>query len=133
VTNLQRRFHALFYTLRGPRPQDAGFPWLLSVLTSESDSEPGKCLHQQSNLPGCINRPWLLQFFLSNYIVKLIAVFATSPRGRVTEKSHLFHNNRRSGRDRESNPSLLQSRQWHLSLSHPLQLRNCLSSCRILP
>jgi hypothetical protein len=71
VTNLQRRFHALLYTLRGPRPQDAGSPWLLSVLTSESDSRPGKCLHQQSNLPLCLNRPWLLQFFLSNYIVKL--------------------------------------------------------------
>jgi hypothetical protein len=46
VTNLRRLYHAVFHdVLRGPRPQD--------VLTSESDQEPGKGLHQQSksNLP----------------------------------------------------------------------------------
>jgi hypothetical protein len=51
VTNLQRLYHAVFHVLRGPRPQDAGTPLLSSVLTSESDSGPGKGLHRQSNLP----------------------------------------------------------------------------------
>jgi hypothetical protein len=56
VTNLQILYHAVFHILIGPRPQDAGTPLLSSVLTSESDSGPGKGLHRQSNLPRCLHR-----------------------------------------------------------------------------
>jgi hypothetical protein len=45
-----------------------------------------------------------------------------SPRHRVTEKSHLFHTNPRSGRDWGSNPGHLRGRQRHKPLSHPLRL-----------
>jgi hypothetical protein len=40
VTNLRRLFYAVFHVLRGLRPQDAGTPSFLSVLTLESDSGP---------------------------------------------------------------------------------------------
>jgi hypothetical protein len=98
VTNLGRLFHAVFQVQRKPRPQDAGTPSLSSVLTSESDSGPGKGLHRQSNLPRSLHR-------LQIQLYSAIAVVATCPRMRVTEKSQLFLTNCRSGWDRESNPA----------------------------
>jgi hypothetical protein len=50
----------------------------------------------------------------------------TCPRRSVTEKSHIFHTNRRSGWDQGSNPGHLRGRQRCKTLSHPLRL--CLAS-----
>jgi hypothetical protein len=88
LTNLQRLSHAVFHVLYicRPRLQDGGTPLLLSVLTLESDSRPGKGLHRQSNLPQSLHRPWLLQIFISNYTVQLQCL-QCAPGSRVTEKA----------------------------------------------
>jgi hypothetical protein len=46
-----------------------------------------------------------------NQLYSAIAVLAACPGRKVTEKSQLFHTNRRSGRDRGSNPGHLRGRQ----------------------
>jgi hypothetical protein len=48
--------------------------------------------------------------FLFNYTVQL-RCFQRAPGRRVTENSQLFHTNRRSGRDRGSNPGHMRGRQ----------------------
>jgi hypothetical protein len=89
LTNLRRFSQAEFHVLRGPRPQDAGTPSLLVVLTSEFNPGPVKGLHQQSNL--CQTKsPQTLSAakFLSNYTVQLQCL-QRAPGCRVTEKANI--------------------------------------------
>jgi hypothetical protein len=58
LTNL-RLSHAVFHVLYGPRPQDAGTPMLLAVLTSKSD--PARVSAPTVQPPPKSHRPWLLQ------------------------------------------------------------------------
>jgi hypothetical protein len=57
-----------------------------------------------------------------NYLLSQLQCMRTCPGRRVTEKSHLFHTNCRSGRDQGMNPGHLRSRQRRKPLIHPLRL-----------
>jgi hypothetical protein len=65
----------------------------------------------------------LLQIF-NLYIISIAVLENVPPRRRVSEKSHLFHTNLRSGWDQGSNPGHLRGRQRRKTLSHPPQLRH---------
>jgi hypothetical protein len=62
----------------------------------------------------------LLQIF--NLSIISIALLETCPGRRVTKRKNLFHTNRRSVRDRGSNPCHPQSKQRRKLLSYPLRL-----------
>jgi hypothetical protein len=106
VTNLRRLFYVVFHVLRGLRPQDAGTPSFWSVLTSESDSGPAPTVQPP---PKSLQTTRYCNFFNPFYNLNCTA-WERAPWRRVTEKSHLIHSKRRSGRDRESNPVHLRGK-----------------------
>jgi hypothetical protein len=118
VTIWHGLFNARFHVLHGPRPQDAGTPLLLSVLTSELDSGPGKGLHQQSNLPWSLNRPWLQQFL--SLTLQCNCSACNVPPTQGYKKSHLFHTNPRTPKSKDMSRQNRNFQVWYVVATLPL-------------
>jgi hypothetical protein len=108
VVHLCDLWHAGFHVLRGPRPRDAGHLCFGYCFDSKvGPYRPLTSYHSQSNLKS--QQTLATAKILTHFIIS-IAVLENVPRRRVTEKSHLFHTKRRSGRDRECMASSVSRR-----------------------